>query len=58
MFCLYVDDAICLTPDKEEADKLIADLERRGYILTDEGPLSAYLGIQVDRLSQNRISMK
>lgn len=58
LFCLYVDDAICLTPDKAEADKLIKDLERRGYILTDEGSLSAYLGIQVDRLEGNRISMK
>ena len=58
LFCLYVDDAICLTPDKREADKLIKDLEKRGYILTDEGPLSAYLGIQVDRLEGNRISMK
>jgi hypothetical protein len=58
LFCLYVDDAICLTPNKDDADKLIADLERRGYILTDEGSLSAYLGIQVDRLEGNRISMK
>jgi hypothetical protein len=58
LFCLYVDDAICLSPDKKEADKLIADLERRGYILTDEGPLSAYLGIQVDRIGKNKISMK
>ena len=58
LFCLYVDDAICLTPDKREADKLIKDLEKRGYILTDEGPLSAYLGIQVDRLKGNKISMK
>ncbi len=58
LFCLYVDDAICLTPHKKDADKLIKDLEKKGYILTDEGPMSAYLGIQVDRLSGNRISMK
>ena len=58
LFCLYVDDAICLAPEKKDADKLIADLERQGYVLTDEGPLSAYLGIQVDRLEGNRISMK
>jgi Reverse transcriptase (RNA-dependent DNA polymerase) len=58
LFCLYVDDAICLTPNKKDADKLIRDLERKGYILTDEGPLSAYLGIQVEHLSGGQISMK
>jgi Reverse transcriptase (RNA-dependent DNA polymerase) len=58
LFILYVDDAVCLTPNKADADKLIRDLGNKGYILTDEGPLSAYLGIQVDRLSGNRISMK
>ncbi len=51
LFCLCVDDAICLAPNKKDADKLIADLEHRGYILTDEGPLSAYLGNQVDCLA-------
>ena len=30
----------------------------QGYILTDKGPLSVYLGIQVDRLQGNKISMK
>ncbi|MDA3833359.1 MAG: reverse transcriptase domain-containing protein [Spirochaetales bacterium] len=58
LFILYVDDAVCLTPNKADADRLIADLTKKGYILTDEGPLSAYLGIQVERLSGNRISMK
>jgi hypothetical protein len=57
LFCLYVDDAICLTPNKADADRLIKDLQRKGYILTDEGSLSTYLGIQVDRLKGNRISM-
>jgi len=58
LFILYVDDAVCLTPNKADADKLIVNLANKGYILTDEGPLSAYLGIQVERLSGNRISMK
>jgi Reverse transcriptase (RNA-dependent DNA polymerase) len=57
LFCLYVDDAICLTPRKEQADQLIKDLEQKGYVLTDEGPLSAYLGIQVERLGNNKVSM-
>ena len=33
LFCLYVDDAICLIPSKKEADKLIQDLERKGHVL-------------------------
>ena len=30
LFILYVDDAICLTPDKDKADKLILDLQKLG----------------------------
>ncbi len=37
---------------------LIEDLKQQGYILTDEGLLAAYLGLQVNRLSGNQISMK
>jgi len=58
LFILYVDDGVVLCPKKREADKLIDDLKKRGYILTDEGPLAAYLGLQVERLPGNRISMK
>ena len=57
IFILYVDDAICLTPKKKEADSLISRLERKGFILTDEGPLSAYLGVQVKKLSENSIEI-
>lgn len=45
-------------PPQKDADNLISDLKAKGYILTDEGSLAAYLGIQVERLSHNRISMK
>ena len=58
LFVLYVDDGVVLTPNKAEADALIADLKQRGYILTDEGSLAAYLGLQIDRLPGNRISLK
>jgi hypothetical protein len=58
LFILYVDDGVVLTPNKSEADALIEDLKRKGYILTDEGSLAAYLGLQIDRLPGNRISLK
>ena len=53
LFCLYMDDVICLSLEKKDADKLIVDLEHQGYILTDKGPLSAYLRIEVDHLERN-----
>jgi len=57
LLVLYVDDAICLSPNPKDASKLINDLKTRGYVLTDEGPLSAYLGLQVERLSDKRIRL-
>ena len=57
LFILYVDDAICLTPDKLKADKLILDLQKLGYALTDEGSMSAYLGLQVNWLKDGRVSL-
>jgi len=58
LFILYVDDGVVLCPNKQDADDLINKLKQRGYILTDEGSLAAYLGIQVEKLSGNRIVMK
>jgi hypothetical protein len=57
LFILYVDDDVCLTPNKLDADALINRLERKGYVLTDKGPLSAYLGIQVDQRADGRVSI-
>ena len=57
LFVLYVDDAICLTPDKRKADKVIKDLEEQKYVLTDKGSLLAYLGIQMEKLKVNQISL-
>ena len=49
LFILYVDDAVCLTPKEEDAKQVFADLQSKGYVLTDEGPLSAFLGLQVNK---------
>ena len=57
LFVLYVDDAICLTPEKKKADLVIKELQEKGYILTDEGSLSAYLGIKIDRISEQQVVM-
>ena len=54
LFILYVDDAICLTPKKSNADQLILDLKKLGYSLTDEGSMLAYLGLQVEWLRMER----
>ncbi len=58
LFIIYVDDSLVLCPEKADADALIDDLKLRAYILTDEGPLAAYLGLQVEKLPGNSISMK
>ena len=57
LFILYVDDAICLTSKKNKADELIVDLQKLGYSLTDEGSMSAYLGLQVDWLKDGKVSL-
>lgn len=58
LFILYVDDAICLCPKKQQADIIIKKLMKMGYILTDEGSMSAYLGLQVEKLDEMTISIK
>ena len=57
MFILYVDNAICLTPKKKEADLLIDKLQVKGFILTNEGPLLADLGLQVKALGDGSIEI-
>lgn len=57
MFLLHVDDAICLSPRKDDADKLIKQLADKGYVLADDGPLSMYLGMQIKRESKDKVSI-
>ena len=57
IFILHVNNAICLTPRKKEADTLILRLERKGFILTDKGPLLAYLEVQVKKLDKASIKI-
>ena len=49
---LYVDDMIALARNEEVLEKLVNNLKNRNYILTDEGSLTKYLGVDV-REKQN-----
>ena len=46
---MYVDNAVCLSPKAKDAQQVFGDLMKKGYVLTDEGPLSAFLGLQVNK---------
>ena len=58
IFILYVDDAICMSPDSGAALKLIEALKKRKYVLTDEGDVSAYLGLQIEHVTKTKVSLK
>jgi hypothetical protein len=45
----YVDDAGIAAKDMSSIKRLIADLRRRGFELTEEGSFTDYLGIKFDR---------
>ena len=49
---LYVDDMIALARNQKVLEKLVNNLKKRNYILTDEGSLSKYMGVDV-RPKQN-----
>ena len=44
---LYVDDMIALAKDKHVLNKLVQNLKNKNDILTDEGTLTKYLGVDV-----------
>jgi hypothetical protein len=58
LLVVYVDDAICFSKTKEASDELISTLRDKGYVLTDEGDVSAYLGLKIDYEGQHRITMR
>ena len=57
IFILYVDDAICLSPNEKDAQLIVSELESKGFILTDDGDLSSYLGIKVDKISKDEVKL-
>ena len=51
IFIVYMDDGILIGPNKDEINKIIADI-RKDYNLTDKGDLNEYLGIQMKSRSR------
>jgi hypothetical protein len=47
----YVDDCLILCPDDEPINAFITSMQK-DFTLTDEGTISAYLGIQIEHTSQ------
>jgi hypothetical protein len=56
IFLVYVDDGILAGPDKEEIDLIIKQLGEK-YKITDEGDITDYLGVNVDKLPDGRVKL-
>ena len=54
---VYVDDMIALSKDKEVLNKLVSNLKEKGFILTDEGSLEKYLGVDVKRKKDGSLEL-
>lgn len=50
---MYVDDKFIIANDSKKVDKFIAELEKIGLPITDEGEIAQYLGIKVTRSSDS-----
>ena len=57
VFLTYVDDTIILSPDPTEADRVVAQLRALKYDVTDEGEISDYLGVKVERQQDGTIKL-
>jgi hypothetical protein len=67
MLMVYVDDGIFIGPKQEDIDEaynLMASaytdaqgVQHRAYVMTDEGDLSDYLGVKIDRLPNGLIKL-
>lgn len=56
IFLVYVDDGILAGPSAEEIDDIIKALEKR-YDVTDEGDITDYLGVNVEKLPDGRVKL-
>jgi hypothetical protein len=56
LYVLYTDDTILASPNAKELDKIVEDMRRVGLKLTEEGDLSDFLGVQLERKG-NRVHM-
>ena len=49
MYILYTDDSILAGPTEDELNQCIADMEKAGLILTVEGDIADFLGVNVTK---------
>ena len=54
---LYVDNMIAMAKNKEVLNTLVQNLKRKKYILTDEGSLTKYLGVDVKYRKKGSIEL-
>ena len=57
MILVYVDDMIALSKDEKILNKLVANLKAKNFILTDEGSLEKYLGVDVKRTKNGGLEL-
>ena len=56
IFICYVDDGIFASPDNKAIDKAISELKER-FDIEDQGDITDYLGVNVERLDDGRIKL-
>ena len=54
---VYVDDTIFFSKDSSKVDKVISNLKKLNFELTDKGDVEAFLGVQVEQLEDGTIKM-
>ena len=54
---VYIDDMIALSKDEQILNKLVANLKAKNFILTDEGSLEKYLGVDVKRTKNGGLEL-
>jgi hypothetical protein len=57
IFLCYVDDSVLIDPDKENIDKVFAELKALKYGVTDEGQIDDYLGVKIQRRADGSIKL-
>jgi hypothetical protein len=57
IFLCYVDDSILIDPRQEQIDRVIDEFKDLKYDVTDEGQLSDYLGVKIERRTDGTIKL-
>jgi len=57
VYLVYTDDTILVVPNEKEIDKIVKALSKN-FKVEDQGDLSNYLGVNIERRKDGRIEMK